>query len=193
MGPHRFPIYGWTMLTGIVVTLIFWARLAKRDERLLFIYIAGLAGAFLGAKIVYILAEGWLYFGKPYMWLMLATGKSIVGALLGGYAAVEVAKYFLQYRRATGDWFAMLVPLGVMIGRVQAACCMAAALAGSASLRGTPCATSWACPAGQRCRWSSGFNALAVVAFFVLRRKQLLTGQHFHLYLIGYGLFPLCA
>jgi len=28
-----------------------------------------------------------------------------------------------------------------------------------------------------------------VIAFFVLRRKHLLTGQHFHLYLISYGIF----
>jgi phosphatidylglycerol:prolipoprotein diacylglycerol transferase len=185
---HRFPAYGWLMLTGIVVTLIFWTRLAKRDERLLFIYIAGLAGAFLGAKIVYILAEGWLWFHTPYMWLMLATGKSIVGALLGGYAAVEFTKWMIGYRSVTGDWFAMLVPVGVLIGRVGClvhGCCL-----------GSVCQPAWytirdieGVP-----RWPSVpvemlFNVLAIIMFFILRRKKILTGQHFHLYLIGYGLF----
>ena len=84
--------YGWLMLLGIGVTLVFWARLARRDNRLLLIYIAGLAGAFLGAKIVYLAAEGWLFWNAPDRWVIWATGKSIVGALPGGYLAVEFAK-----------------------------------------------------------------------------------------------------
>ena len=176
------------MLMGIAITLVFWARLAKRDDRLLLIYMAGLAGAFLGAKIVYILAEGWLYFGKPYMWLMLATGKSIVGALLGGYAAVELAKHLLNYRSTTGDWFAMTVPLGVMLGRVGCllhGCCL-----------GTVCEPAWytirdieGTPRWPAVPVEFAFNALALFVFFILRRKKILTGQHFHLYLIGYGVF----
>ena len=176
------------MLMGIAITLVFWTRLAKRDDRLIFIYIAGLTGAFLGAKIVYILAEGWLYFGKPYMWIMLATGKSILGALLGGYAAVELAKNLLNYRTVTGDLFAMTVPLGVILGRVGCllhGCCTGKACEASwytiRDIEGVP-------------RWPSVpvemlFNALAILVFFILRKKRLLTGQHFHLYLIGYGIF----
>jgi phosphatidylglycerol:prolipoprotein diacylglycerol transferase len=34
-----------------------------------------------------------------------------------------------------------------------------------------------------------GFNLLAFLFFLFLRRRKLLPGQHFHLYLIGYGLF----
>ena len=186
--PHRFPAYGWLMLAGIVLTLAIWTRIARRDERLLFIYIAGLGGAFIGAKIVYLLSEGWLYFGKIHMWVILATGKSILGALLGGYAGVEATKRVLNYRTVTGDWFAMLVPVGVLIGRVGCllqGCCL-----------GAVCAPAWytirdidGVP-----RWPSVpvemlFNALAVIVFFTLRRKRLFAGQHFHLYLIGYGLF----
>src|ERR1700758_4513082 len=85
--------YGWLMLAGIAISIIFWSRLARRDDRLLMVYVAALIGAFLGAKMIYILAEGWMHFGAPDMWLQLATGKSILGALLGGYAAVEIAKH----------------------------------------------------------------------------------------------------
>lgn len=188
MAIHRFPAYGWLMMAAILFTLAFWARIAKRDERLLLIYIAGLAGAFIGAKIVYILSEGWLWFHSPYLWLMIATGKSILGALLGGYASVEVTKRILNYREITGDWFAMLVPVGVLIGRVGCllnGCCL-----------GMVCAPAWytirdieGVP-----RWPSVpvemlFNALAILVFFILRRKKMFTGQHFHLYLISYGLF----
>ena len=186
--PHRFPAYGWLMLAGIVLTLAIWTRIARRDERLLFIYIAGLGGAFIGAKIVYLLSEGWLYFGKIHMWVILATGKSILGALLGGYAAVELTKRILGYRAITGDWFAMLVPVGVLIGRVGCllnGCCL-----------GVVCPPAWytiqdfnGVPRWPAVPVEMLFNMLAIVVFFIFRRKRMFTGQHFHLYLIGYGLF----
>jgi phosphatidylglycerol:prolipoprotein diacylglycerol transferase len=69
------------------------------------IYLAALAGAFIGAKIVYLAAEGWMFWSSPNRWLIWATGKTILGALLGGYAAVEIAKSLLGYSqgRVTGS------------------------------------------------------------------------------------------
>src|SRR5208337_3308029 len=110
--------YGWLMLSGIFVSILLWSRVARRDSRLVVIYIAALAGAFFGAKIIYFAAEGWLHWHDPNRWIVLATGKSVTGALLGGYAAVEAAKRLMNYRNATGDWFAMIAPLGIMLGRV---------------------------------------------------------------------------
>jgi len=46
------------MLAGIVVSICFWSRLARRDDRLVAIYAAALIGAFVGAKAVYFFAEG---------------------------------------------------------------------------------------------------------------------------------------
>ena len=82
--------YGWLMLAGIAVSLTLWSRIAKRDARLLPIYIAALTAAFVGAKLVYIAAEGWMHWNDSDRWIQLATGKSVLGALLGGYAGVEV-------------------------------------------------------------------------------------------------------
>lgn len=185
---HKFPAYGWLMLIGVVVTLIFWTRLARRDERLLFVYLAGLAGAFIGAKLVYLFSEWQLYIGTPNMWVQIATGKSIVGALLGGYAAVEAAKWLMGYKGVTGDWFAMLVPVGVFIGRIGCllhGCCL-----------GDTCKPAWYTMRDIEGvdRWPAVpvemiFNGLAITCFFILRKKKLLTGQHFHLYLIAYGIF----
>ena len=42
--------YGWLMLAGILVSVLLWSRMARRDERLVLIYIAALTGAFVGAK-----------------------------------------------------------------------------------------------------------------------------------------------
>src|ERR1035438_1269699 len=65
-----------------------------------------LAGAFLGAKLVYLGAEGWLHWHDPNRWVILATGKSITGALLGGYLGVEIAKKLLKYNGMNGEWYA---------------------------------------------------------------------------------------
>ena len=180
--------YGWLMLAGILVSVTLWSRLAKRDERLVLIYIAALAGAFLGAKLVYLGAEGWMHWHDADRWLQLATGKSIVGALLGGYAGVEIAKYFTDYRTPTGDWFAVIAPVGIFFGRVGCllhGCCL-----------GRVCEPAWYTlnDAAGVSRWPAVpiemvFNAAALIVFLTLRRANVLPGQHFHLYLIGYGLF----
>jgi phosphatidylglycerol:prolipoprotein diacylglycerol transferase len=184
----RVSAYSVLMLAGIVISGAFWSRLARRDERLVFIYAAALGGAFAGAKLAYIVSEGWLYFGRAGMWLALATGKSIVGALLGGYAAVELAKKFSGYKEATGDWFASIVPLVVALGRVGClihGCCLGIAMpAAWYTIRD---------PFGQP-RWPAvpvemAFNLLCAAMFWQLRRKRLLVGQHFHIYLMAYGLF----
>lgn len=180
--------YGWLMLAGIAISIVFWSRLARRDDRLLMVYVSALIGAFLGAKLVYIFSEGWMHFGAPDMWLQLATGKSIVGALLGGYAAVELAKKLVGYKKATGDWFALIAPFGILVGRIGClmhGCCL-----------GKVCEPSWFTlkDSAGVARWPAVpvemlFNLCAIIVFFILRRKKWLAGQHFHLYLMAYGAF----
>jgi phosphatidylglycerol---prolipoprotein diacylglyceryl transferase len=180
--------YGWLMLAGIFVSIIFWSRLARRDERLVLVYISALAGAFLGAKLVYLGAEGWLHWHDQNRWIILATGKSITGALLGGYVAVEVAKKFLKYSGTTGDWFAVIVPVGIMFGRVGCflnGCCL-----------GRVCEPSWFTlnDGNGVARWPSVpveflFNALLLGVILLLRWGRIARGQLFHLYLMAYGIF----
>jgi len=183
--------YGWLMLAGIFVSIALWSRVAKRDSRLVLIYIAALAGAFLGAKLVYLAAEGWLHWHDENRWLVLATGKSITGALLGGYAAVEIAKRLTGYTQATGDWFAVVAPAGIMLGRIGCmmhGCCL-----------GRACGANWFTIQDSQgiARWPASqvellFNALALVGIFWLRRQKLYPGQHFHIYLMAYGTFRFC-
>jgi phosphatidylglycerol:prolipoprotein diacylglycerol transferase len=184
----RLSAYSFLMLAGIIGGGIFWSRLARKDERLIYIYAAALGGAFAGAKIAYLAAEGWLHIGQAGMWLQLATGKSILGALLGGYAAVEFAKKSCGYTAPTGDSFATIVPVTVALGRIGCllrGCCL-----------GIACPPAWYTirdPFGQP-RWPSvpvemGFNILCAGLFWLLRRRRLLPGQHFHIYLMAYGVF----
>ena len=180
--------YGLLMLAAIVVSICFWSRLARRDGRLVWIYIGALIGAFVGAKALYFLAEGWMDLGRADFWQRLATGKTIVGGLLGGYAGVEITKRLVGYPGVTGDWFALIAPVGIILGRFGCllhGCC-----------QGIECSPSWFTlkDGGGLARWPSvpmeiAFNLSALAVFFFLRRNRLLPGQHFHLYLIGYGAF----
>ena len=95
-------LYTLLLLAGIAVSLVLWSRMVRRNDRLFTIYIAALTGAFLGAKIVYLAAEGWMFWNDPHRWVFWVTGKTILGALLGGYLAVEIAKKLIGYTTTHG-------------------------------------------------------------------------------------------
>jgi len=185
---HGSTAYGWMMLAGIFVSIILWSRLARRDERLLLIYVSALVSAFIGAKLVYFASEGWLHWNEPNRWVILATGKSITGALLGGYAGVIIAKRLLGYTTPTGDWFAIVVPIGVMIGRIGCflnGCCL-----------GRVCEPSWftITDVNGVPRWPAVpveflFNAIMLSVIVLFRWGRVARGQLFHIYLIAYGIF----
>ena len=183
-----FPFYPLLLIFGVVASYALWVPRMRRDPRLLAIYGASLFGAFAGAKLVYFAAEGYLYADHPQRWWIWATGKTILGALLGGYVAVECAKKSVGFEKTTGDLFALAAPVGIILGRLGCllhGCCA-----------GMPCESAWwtSIDALGVSRWPAvpveiTFNVVAVLGFFLLRKRACLIGQHFHLYLIGYGLF----
>lgn len=180
--------YGMFIIIGILLSASIWLRITQNNRTLLAIYAGGLVGAFLGAKVAYFFAEGWLDAAKPDALSRILSGKSILGGLLGGYAGVEVTKHFAGYRRWTGDIFAAVVPIGLLIGRagcLEYGCCP-----------GKLCSLSWFSMAdslGVK-RWpivplEMGFNLGMAVFFISLRKREILPGQHFHIYLFAYGVF----
>ena len=56
----------------------------------------------LSLKTLFLLAEWENVFSDPNWLYLAASGKTIVGALLGGYAGVEIAKRLIGHREATG-------------------------------------------------------------------------------------------
>lgn len=165
------------LLAGIVIGAIYWFRVSKSDGRLPMIYFGGLVGAFAGAKLAYLLSEGWLHFHHPLRWQLWLSGKSIMGALPGGWAGVEIVKRAMGYTEVTGDRFARLLPVPLILGRIG---CLHAG-----------CCPGIACSFGK---WPAveveiSFQVVALVGLLVLRARNLQAGQHFHLYLMAYGLF----
>jgi phosphatidylglycerol:prolipoprotein diacylglycerol transferase len=171
------PVYTLMMLCGIAWGAFYWYRQSKSDWRVALIYGAGLAGAFAGAKIAFLLAEGWLLADSPQRWVLWLSGKSVMGALPGGWAGVELAKKVLGYERTTGDRFARLIPPALILGRIG---CLYAG-----------CCTGIVCSFGK---WPAvevemGFQVLAWAALWLMARRGWQREQHFHLYLMAYGLF----
>ena len=79
---------------------------------------AAAVGAALGSKLVFWLddpALTWEHRGD-LPWLL--GGKTIVGGLLGGWAAVEWVKARMGVRRRTGDLFAAPICVGIAVGRI---------------------------------------------------------------------------
>lgn len=171
------PLYQLFAILGVLVGIALWWRAARTDHQLLYLYGFGLIGGLLGAKIAYLVAEGWLYFDHPQRWTLWLTGKSVMGALPGGWIGVELAKKSLRYPRITGDRFAITLPLPLMLGRIgclQAGCCLGIVT-----------------PQG---RWPAvevemAFLALMLLFLLLLRAKNRWPTQHFHVFLIAYGIF----
>ncbi len=180
--------YRWTMLLAIALSASWWFMRSKKDPNLLPIYIGALGGAFLGAKLVYLFAEGWRDWPLPDRWLRLATGKSVLGGLLGGYAGVEGMKWLVGYRKNTGDLFAFIAPLGLALGRVG--CCLQGCCLGKPTTMKLLAARD----ALGVSRWPSAqvelvFQLATFGLFFILSRFPYFQGRLFFLYLAQYGVF----
>jgi len=115
---------------------------------------------------------------RPGSLAAFATGKSITGGLLGGYAGVEIAKRFVGYRNATGDLFCACCAAGIMLGRVGCilrGCCL-----------GSVCEPAWFTMSDGNgiARWPAApaellFNALMVGVILLFRWRGILPDSTF--------------
>lgn len=177
--------YRWTMLGAILLSALLWFLRTKRDPMMMAIYAGALGGAFIGAKLAYLFAERSVAWASPQRWLMLATGKSVLGGILGGYAGVEWMKRAIGHTQSTGDLFAPIIPLGIALGRVG--CMLHGCCLGIASRWGV-------CDARGVTRWPSsqielGFQVVMFAITLVLLRRPRWQGRVFFLYMLSYGIF----
>ncbi len=119
---------------------------ALRDDRRWLIIAAAAVGALLGSRILGLL-EHVPVTGFHWRDLLLPGGKTIVGGLLGGWLAVEIAKAIAGIRTRTGDLFAIPLCLGIAIGRIG---CFLAGLPDDTY--GTPTSLPWGVDFGDGIR-----------------------------------------
>lgn len=95
-------------------------------------------------------------------------GRTVLGGLLGGWIAVEVAKRAIGLRQPTGDGFAAPLAAALACGRIgclTAGCC------------GPPWVTTI----------ESAFHTVACAALLALARLELLAGRRLAAYLSAYA------
>lgn len=118
---------------------------------------------------------------------MLLGGRSITGALLGGFLAAEALKPALRYREPPNDRFAMILPFSVAIGRVGcllSGCCRGAETSVPWAVTHADGVTRHPAPAYEI------LFQLAIGALFVgMVRGGRMKGRIFALYLVLYGTF----
>ncbi len=151
---------------------------------------AATVGALVGSRALG-LAEQWPIVleawrtGRISALVFSPGGKTIVGGLLGGWLAVEIAKKVSGIKRRTGDLFALPLCVGVAVGRVG---CLLAGLADDTY--GKPTTLPWAINLGD----GIGRHPvqvyeiifLALLGFLISRKAVLAEGARFRIVLGGY-------
>ena len=79
---------------------------------------AAVAGAAAGSKILYWLEDPGRILHHWNNWQVVWGGKTIVGGLIGGLAAVEYCKKKTGFAGRTGDLFAVPLCIGIAVGRI---------------------------------------------------------------------------
>ncbi|HWA82780.1 MAG TPA: prolipoprotein diacylglyceryl transferase family protein [Fimbriimonadaceae bacterium] len=172
-------------LVGLLVLV--WTAVQKRlaTDGMAWVALSGLVGGILGAKLTELIFEGW-----PLKVSLLAGldpragGRALLGGMICGWIAVEVAKRRLGIRRSTGDLFALALPAGEAVGRIGCyfnGCCF-----------GTVCDEPWAVYQHGAMRhpaqlYASVTAAVILGGLLLVRSRVTREGDLFKLYLLAFG------
>ena len=145
-----------------------------------------LIGAMIGAKLgllLYLPFEEWR---QSIRELLLSEwgGRTILGALFGGFVGVELAKKALGITIATGDPYAIGLPLGQALGRVGCflgGCCYGRPLDDASPLRSLHLITH---PAQL---YEGALDLAVAVTLFAIRKRPRAPGLLFRYYLLSYA------
>jgi phosphatidylglycerol---prolipoprotein diacylglyceryl transferase len=194
-----------TVLALAVGFAIYYRELRVRgwlDERIVWISLGALIGGAIGARVITSWEHLEVYAAladRPFTEVIEHSGKSILGALAGGYLAIAVLKRVFGYTRSTGDAYLLAIPIATVIGRIG---CLLSELP-----LGTPTTLPWgisvsseAAGAFVRCPGCGGpmhpsmlyeiaFNLVAVALILRYRNVIPVPGDALKLYLLGAGSF----
>jgi prolipoprotein diacylglyceryltransferase len=162
------------------------------SEHSLVIGAAAIVGAAIGAKLGYWIEDPENAFANFPDGRRLLEGKTIVGALLGGLAGVELAKRIVGAKGSSGDAFALPLMIGIAIGRVG---CFLGGLADHTY--GNPTALPWGVDFGDGIArhptqlYEIAFLVALIAVVHARRRAFREPGDRFRFFMVGYLAFRL--
>jgi len=205
IGPLTFSTHDIFTLLGLAAGFAIYYRALRRDRilgpQIVVISLAALAGGAIGARLL----TSWEVIDEvqaanlPFTYVVTHGPRSIIGGLVGGYAAIVLAKRALGYTLSTGDYYAAAIPLALLIGRFG---CFLSELP-----LGTPTDLPWgmtvspgAAAAFPRCPGCGGpmhpsmlyeIGFLAIAFGIIATRGPILPirGDTLKAFLLAYGLF----
>lgn len=194
-----------TLLALAVGLAIYYRELRVRrwlDGPIVWISLGAILGGALGARLITSWEHLEIYAAlgdRPFSEVIEHSGKSILGALAGGYLTIALLKRAFGYTRSTGDAYLLAIPIATAIGRVG---CFLSELP-----LGTPTTLPWGISVGPevaaafaRCPgcdvamhpsmlYEICFNLLAIVVILRYRDRVPVQGDGLKLYLLAAGIF----
>ena len=183
---------------GLTIYYVELRRRGMLDGTIVWVSLAVIVGGAVGARLML----SWEHLdelrsldGLPLLTAIERSGKSLLGAIAGGYVAGLAAKRALGYHESTGDCYALALALAVAIGRIG---CYLSELP-----LGTPTDLPWgvrvapeAAAAFSSCPgcdlpmhpvmlYEVGFNLLAAVLIIMLARRIPVRGDLLKAYLLA--------
>jgi phosphatidylglycerol:prolipoprotein diacylglycerol transferase len=190
--PLIVPQYALSVLAALAVGALFPVMQDIREsrERRQYVMLQGitLLGAAIGCKLAVLFGETGWPFAPARDWIaLLLSGRSILGALICGLLAAEIAKPMLGYTRPPNDRFAALVPFTLAIGRIGCllnGCCRGIESHGLCTITYSDGISRYPIPA-----YEMAFHLIVGTAFVLVVRRRAGHGRLFSIYLILYGIF----
>lgn len=180
-----------TLLGFATGGLVFFLEARRRNlatEGIGKLTLVALIAGLVGAKLTELVFGDGALFREPWALLDPRTGgRTIVGGILAGWLAVEIAKRKMGIKRTTGDMFALALPAGEAVGRLGCyvgGCCY-----------GAESSVAWAVFQHGAFRHPTQLylSAAALGTFLLLfrLRDRLAEGMLFPLYLCLFGAYRL--
>ena len=192
LGDLFTPTYAIPVLIGLALVLFFPASKNIQDpndrSKYRILQVCTLLGAVIGAKISVLMGDlRWPLEPLPSYSVLIDSGRSITGGLIGGLLGAEAFKPLLRYPLPPNDRFAAIVPFSIGIGRSgcwMSGCCLGNPTDGFLGVVHLDEIARY--PAAL---YEMAFHFSAGILLVVLLRRGALHGHLFALYLVMYGSF----
>lgn len=186
------PLYALPILVGATLMFLFplTRGFAEGTARRRYWQLQGITivGALFGAKLAVLFGDALWPLQSFDDWpALLLSGRSIVGALLFGFLAAEIAKPLMKYHLPPNDRFAVILPVSIALGRigcVLAGCCRGLPHEGFLTME-------YADGIARHpiAYYEMAFHLSSAALLLFLYRQGRLKGRLFALFMILYGLF----